>query len=85
MEEKTTGTIISVSKQWWLKVNSKPLRTHAFDGAAFPYMIKIKYTVDGKDYIRRKWLHAGSVIPDKGKTITVFYHSDKPSKAWIEI
>ena len=34
MEKETTGTVISVTKQWWLKVNRKPVRTHAMDGAA---------------------------------------------------
>lgn len=29
MEKETTGTVISVTKQWWLKVNRKPVRTHA--------------------------------------------------------
>ncbi len=27
MEKETTGTVISVTKQWWLKVNRKPVRT----------------------------------------------------------
>ena len=29
MEKETMGTVISVTKQWWLKVNRKPVRTHA--------------------------------------------------------
>ena len=45
MEKETTGTVISVTKQWWLKVNRKPVRTHAMDGAAFPHIIKVKYTI----------------------------------------
>ncbi len=55
MEKETMGTVISVTKQWWLKVNRKPVRAHAMDGAAFPHTIKVKYTIDGKDYICRKW------------------------------
>ena len=51
MEKETMGTVISVTKQWWLKVNRKPVRAHAMDGAAFPHTIKVKYTIDGKDYI----------------------------------
>ena len=35
MEKETMGTVISVTKQWWLKVNRKPVRAHAMDGAAF--------------------------------------------------
>ena len=60
MEKETMGTVISVTKQWWLKVNRKPVRAHAMDGAAFPHTIKVKYTIDGKDYICRKWIGAGN-------------------------
>ena len=67
------GTVISVIKQWWLKVNRKPARVHAMDGAAFPHIIKVKYTIDGKDYICRKWIGAGNNVPDKGTTIKVTY------------
>ena len=66
MEKETMGTVISVTKQWWLKVNRKPVRAHAMDGAAFPHTIKVKYTIDGKDYICRKWIGAGNKVPDKG-------------------
>lgn len=79
------GTVISVTKQWWLKVNRKPVRAHAMDGAAFPHTIKVKYTIDGKDYICRKWIGAGNKVPDKGTTIKVTYCEDKPSKARIEL
>lgn len=41
MEKETMGTVISVTKQWWLKVNRKPVRAHAMDGAAFPHTINI--------------------------------------------
>ena len=68
MEKETMGTVISVTKQWWLKVNRKPVRAHAMDGAAFPHTIKVKYTIDGKDYICRKWIGAGNKVPDKGTT-----------------
>lgn len=71
MEKETMGTVISVTKQWWLKVNRKPVRAHAMDGAAFPHTIKVKYTIDGKDYICRKWIGAGNKVPDKGTTIKV--------------
>lgn len=85
MEKETMGTVISVTKQWWLKVNRKPVRAHAMDGAAFPHTIKVKYTIDGKDYICRKWIGAGNKVPDKGTTLKVTYCEDKPSKARIEL
>ncbi|WKK94649.1 sugar ABC transporter permease [Clostridioides difficile] len=50
MEKETMGTVISVTKQWWLKVNRKPVRAHAMNGAAFPHIIKVEYTISGKDY-----------------------------------
>ena len=54
MDKQTTGTVIAATKQWWMKVNRKPMRMHAQDGAEFPYIIKIEYTVDGKAYTKRK-------------------------------
>ena len=52
MNKKTIGTVLSVAKQWCLKVNTKPVRLHALDGATFPHIIKVKYTVDGQDYVK---------------------------------
>ena len=43
MDQKTVGTVVSVKKQWWLKVNTKPVRMHALDGATFPHIIKVSY------------------------------------------
>jgi len=85
MEKETTGTVISVAKQWWLKVNTKPVRLHTLDGATFPHIIKVKYMADGKDYICRKWIGAGHGVPNEGSTIKVVYRAEKPSKAKVEI
>ena len=52
MNVQTEGTVISAEKQWWFKVNRKPVRRHSFDGAEFPYIIKVRYTVDGKEYVK---------------------------------
>ena len=68
-----------------IRDSRKPARAHAMDGAAFPHTIKVKYTIDGKDYICRKWIGAGNKVPDKGTTIKVTYYEDKPSKARIEL
>jgi len=80
MEVKTTGTVIEAKKQWWLKVNRKPVRMHALDGAEFPYMIKVEYTVSGTTYTTQKWISAGDPVPEVGSTITVLYDPNKPSK-----
>lgn len=85
MEKETVGTVMSVSKQWWLKLNTSPLRVHGADGAAFPHIIKVKYEADGKEYTFRKWLGAGSPVPEKFSKIKVLYHKDKPSKARADL
>ena len=81
MDKQTTGTVIAATKQRWMKVNREPMRMHALDGAEFPYIIKIEYTVDGKAYIKRKWINAGAPVPKVGSSVRVMYNSDKPSKA----
>ena len=83
MNKETTGTVLSVKKQWWLKVNTKPVRTHALDGATFPHIMKVRYTVDGKDYLKRKWIGAGLPVPTVGSSVTVLYCQEKPSRAKI--
>lgn len=81
--KETKGTVISVKKQWWLKVNTKPIRTSALDGAIFPHVIKVLYTVDGKDYFKRKWINAGKAVPGIKESVTVSYYEEKPSKAKV--
>lgn len=83
MDQQTTGTVIAATKQWWMKVNRKPVRMSVLDGAEFPYIIKIEYIVDGKAYTKRKWINAGNPVPKIGSTVQVMYNSDKPSKAKI--
>lgn len=83
MEEKTTGVVISVKKQWWFKVNTKPIRTGALDGAVFPHIIKVKYTAEGREYTKSKWIGAGKDTPDVDSAVSVIYRKDKPSKAKI--
>ena len=83
MDKLTTGTVLTVSKQWWLKVNRKPVRIHALDGAEFPHIMKIEYTADGKVYTKRKWINAGEPVPAVGSSVQVKYDPERPSKAKI--
>ena len=83
MDQKTTGIVCKASRQWWLKVNTKPIRMHPLDGATFPYIIKVAYTVNGTEYTKRKWIHAGRPVPAVGSTVQVAYSAEKPSKAKI--
>ena len=83
MDKEAIGTVVSVAKQWWLKVNTKPIRMGALDGATFPHIVKVQYVVDGNTYTKRKWISAGKAVPAVGSNVTVLYYSDKPSKAKI--
>ena len=83
MDKETIGIVLSVAKQWWLKVNTKPIRMVALDGATFPHIIKVEYEVDGKTYTKRKWIGAGKAVPAVGSELTILYCSNKPSKAKI--
>ena len=84
MEIKTSGTILSVKKQWWLKVNTKPVRKHALDGAFFPHIVTVKYTVDGNEITKKKWLKASVTPPSVNDQVTVLYRVDKPTKCKLE-
>ncbi len=83
MNTQTSGKIISASKQWWLKINRKPIRAHALDRAVFPYVVKFSYIVNGTEYTKRKWIHAGKPVPAVGSSVTVVYDDKKPTKAKI--
>ena len=83
MDRETTGTVVSAAKQWWLKVNTKPIRTHALDGATFPYIIKVRYTADGVEYFKRKWIGVGKPVPAVGSSVKVLYSAEKPDKAKV--
>ena len=80
MECRTEGTVISAKKQWWCSVRTKAFRTGPLDGTIFPYIIKVKYTVDGKEYTKRKWISAGRTVPEVGSTVQLSYDSEKPQK-----
>ena len=85
MEKRTTGTIIAVKNLWWIKVNRKLVRTTSLDGASFPHLIKVKYTVDGKDYIKRSIISIYAACPVEGETVPVIYQEGDPRKSKIDL
>ena len=85
MEKKTIGTVISAKKQWWLKMNTKPIRLHAFDGARFPHIITVKFVVDGQEYTKKKWVRALQECPALNVRVTVIYREDQPAKCRVEL
>lgn len=85
MEIKTTGTVLALKKQWWLKVNTKPVRKHALDGATFPHIVTVKYTVNGTDIVKKKWLKAAITPPSVNEQVSVIYREEKPNKFRLDI
>lgn len=83
LNKRAPGRVVKVSKQWWLKVNTKPIRTSALDGATFPHIIKVAYEVDGKEYTKRKWIHQSVTPPELDSTVTVAYSETNPKRAKI--
>ncbi len=83
MQKRTTGTILSVKKQWWLKVNTKAFRSGPLDGAVFPHVVRIRYVADGTEYIKRKWIGAEYPVPVEGGTVDLVYDDEKPDKVRI--
>ena len=60
MEACTKGKVISTNRLWWLKINKKPIRTHLLDGADFPTVITVQYSVSGVNYKKRKFIGVGT-------------------------
>lgn len=83
MERKTTATVTRVSRQWWLKANTKAARLTGADGAQYPHVVTVKYTVNGKAYTKRKYLAPSTLAPTVGSTVTVSYDENNPGKVVI--
>ena len=85
MEKETMGTVISVTKQWWLKVNRCSL-VRDFVSCANPFSADVifsVYRIFDLDSMR-KGCAIHSMSADRF-TIKVTYCEDKPSKARIEL
>ncbi len=74
------GKVTEVKTCRWLKVNTKPVRTNALDGAKFPHVIHFTYTVDGREYIGARYVNWNVRCPVKDEIITVYYDAENPSK-----
>lgn len=85
MEIKTQGIVTSVVKLWWLKINKKPIRMHALDGADFPRIITVEYNVSNHTYKKRKFIGNGIHCPKKGEYMEIFYQKDNPKKSRLGV
>ena len=81
----TKGKIEKVTKCWWIKVNTKPVRMSGLDGALFPYLMKVSYTVNGKKYKKTKYIGLRKDLIGIFGTVNVYYDEKKPSKCAIRL
>ena len=79
------GTVISVTKQWWLKVIVNLPAFMLWMAQPFRILSRSNIRLTAKITSAGKWIGAGNKVPDKGTTIKVTYCEDKPSKARIEL
>ena len=85
MHAIVTGRIVSVERCWWLKVNTKPVRRHSFDGAVFPHMAEFVYEVDGIQYRGKRYVSYRLPAPWVGQTVKVWYDPQRPQHYAAEI
>ena len=78
------GTVTQVSACYWLKVNTKPIRAHAWDGAVFPHMVSFEYEVNGQRYTGQRYFSWTVKPPVKGCRITVYYDQENPARFAVE-
>ena len=74
------GMIIKINKLWWLKINKKIFRITPLDGAIFPYWIKFEFTVNGKKYVKSKFIYWPNDSVNVGDFVVVTYDQSNPSK-----
>ena len=81
---RVSGRITAVKNCRWLKVNKKPVRTHAMDGAVFPHIVHFVYHVNGLEYRGSKFINHNSHYPHEDEKITIFYDKDNPQKYVVD-
>ena len=77
---QTEGTVTEVKTCYWFKVNTKPVRTHAGDGAVYPHIIHFTYNVAGQTYTGKRYVQWNKGRPVKGEKLTVYFEKENPSK-----
>ena len=78
--KQTEGMVTEVKTCYWLKVNTKPVRRSAIDGALFPHIIHFTYSVSGQTYKGKRYVNWNKRCPVKDERITVCYEQENPGK-----
>lgn len=84
MEKQINGTIVSVSR---VTPFHKYLLKNRKVYVGYSYTIKVKYSVAGKDYFKKRYLGYcdSESIPLIGSTLPVIYSENNPKKARVRI
>ena len=83
--ERAEGIVTKVDTCWWLKINTKPVRTGPLDGAVFPHVIHFTYSAAGKEYTGSRFINWKLKCPQTGEKITVYYDKIVNSKYAVEL
>ena len=57
------GVVTEVKTCYWLKVNTKPVRRSAIDGALLPHIIHFTYSVSGQTYKGKRYVNWSKRCP----------------------
>ena len=80
-----SGVVTGMKTCWWLKVNTRPVRAHALDGAVFPHIVHFSYTVNGQGYTGSRYVSRKKLCPHINEPVVVYFDSSNPSKCTIDI
>ena len=75
MEKETIGTVMSVRRLVMLGLRLP------FRDFICPHIIKVKYTAEGKNYIKRLWVGRDDPVPELGSSVKVIYCVQNPNMA----
>lgn len=75
---RTIGTITSVKKLYFIKINKKFFRTSLYKDSYFPLLIKIKYVAYNKEYIKKKIIFKNIKLT-KDMKIFIIYNKNNPN------
>ena len=84
-DHRVTGTVTDVKKCWWLKINTKPVRTSMNDGAGYPHIISFTYEVQGVAHQGSRYVPYTMRCPQPHEKIAVYYDPTRPEKYAVSL
>ena len=77
--KRTFGTITSIKKLYFIKINKKFFRTSIYKDSYFPLLITIKYKIYDKEYTKKKVIFK-DINLTKDTKISIVYKGNNPNK-----